>query len=496
MVVSTNDPSKTMFGQSPFRAMDDNDAEPAEPQAPAAPASPAVARSKASLFFDEDGWDVPEERISGSFAVAREGGSLNTSEVAESLGLEDVPQATLVEETEIERPFSGTMRFRPEDLAGLGADAEHEDEVIQPGAEAVEESVATAPVGADEPAVAARPFGGTMMFSAQDIVGAFDDEADDETRGLRPYEQDVRRATTQENAGIDKRPDGERQFSGTMRFRREELAEMGSGNKATTEVDLRALAYTTGASQVVENEVVEPDADEASAGSDQPHVGLPATETTSEEAAEPISNRTMMGVSPFFVGAEANEPVAEVTPAVPADLAGDSGEESTEETAAEAAGEAESATSEEVDRGADVDTAAADVAVASEENAEEQAHESDTPTAEADANASDSSDASPVDGPAAAPDQAGVEAAPVPVVEDDVRRAPAVTQPTQLMPALTMPQTIAGETDALLGASKLPASTPSTPSKEESSGSPVAMIAVVVLIALVVLVLAAMLVLR
>lgn len=269
--MATNDPSKTMFGISPFNASDDGDAEEAAPQSSTETPTAAVASVKRSLFFDEDGWDIPEERISGAHAAARERTTHDPLAVSESLGLADASSAPVA--LQEERPFSGTMRLRAEDLAQEGSGDD-------PGASSVDSG--TEESTTDEPAP--RPFSGTMMFSAQDIVGALDAEQGEESMDSRPYEQEVRRATTQETRGIEpESKETERTSSGTMRFRPEELAAMDDGSRPTTEFDLRGLAHTTGSADVVAADV----ADSADSESVEPEV--PDSDESTNDAQQAVA---------------------------------------------------------------------------------------------------------------------------------------------------------------------------------------------------------------
>ncbi len=262
--MATNDPSKTMFGISPFNARDEGDAEEAAPESPTETPAVAVASMKRSLFFDEDGWDVPEERMSGAHAVARERTTHDPLAVSESLGLTDAASAPVA--LDEERPFSGTIRLRADDLAQEGSGDD-------PGPTSLRSD--TEESASDEPGP--RPFTGTMMFSAQDIVGALDAEQGEESIDSRPYEQEVRRATTQETRGIEaESKETERTSSGTMRFRPEELAAMDDGSRPTTEFDLRGLAHTTGSADAVAADA----ADSADSDSSEPDVSDSDESTT------------------------------------------------------------------------------------------------------------------------------------------------------------------------------------------------------------------------
>jgi hypothetical protein len=272
--VSQDNRNKTMFGRSPFHVADDGAEVAAEQvRAPGGASAP-------SLGFDEDGWDIDEVAISGSRPAAVSGASpvapaaptapaiavagsppggsffgggtmrIQRSDVDDAVSASSMRRPA--PEPESEQPFTGTMRFRPEDLAGVTDRARAPVETAAAAQQAFtgtmrlsrhEMDAALIAVGVQAPPAAsaapeeARTFTGTMRFRAEDL-GGLGEDVDSPTvenpmaggqASVRPASDPPAEATV-------------RAFTGTMRFRPEDIddvvnarASRSAASKSTVE---------------------------------------------------------------------------------------------------------------------------------------------------------------------------------------------------------------------------------------------------------------------
>lgn len=272
--MSQDNRNKTMFGRSPFHVEDDGAAVPAQQ------VRPPGGASAPSLGFDEDGWDIDEVAISGSRPAVVSGASpvapaAPTAPASSDTGstpggsffgggtmriprsdVDDAVSASSMRrpapEPESERAFTGTMRFRPEDLAGVTDRAPAPVETAEATQRAFtgtmrlsrnEMDAALAAVGVQAPSAAsaapeeARTFTGTMRFRAEDIGGLREDANSPTVENpMAGGQASVRLASDPpEEATV-------RAFTGTMRFRPEDIddvvnarASRSAASKSTVE---------------------------------------------------------------------------------------------------------------------------------------------------------------------------------------------------------------------------------------------------------------------
>lgn len=451
--MATNDPSKTMFGISPFNLNDEEGEKDANPGNTGGAAAAAAAReseqaAKRALFFDEDGWDVPEDRITGSFPASG-AGPLAKPDLGAAIGLTESQASGRAS------IGSGTMRFRA-------------DQLMMP-----EEPAGAA--SEPEPSTSARPFSGTMMFSAQNMADALSAMSEDapptadpvlstesepadapdtaQMRGLRDEEIEEARVP------VESRP-----FTGTMRLRRIDLMAGEEGHKTTQEVDLSFLASATGAHQMPDS----PASPRASVAAD----GSGATTSTGGS----VHGQPQWATMPVGAAIESTDEVVPPT-----------GEHRALEVVPDAAA---------ASPGTDVDDGLA--AEIPPSDGTPSLHDSGTPIG-----GSPVTDEVPESTPEAAATASSAAAAVSPVAKNEPETAPvveskrpAVTQPTQLMPALTLPPSIAGERDQVLDRLVAPTRPSHPPVPSTEAGPSPWLIALFIVAAITILTLAALFVLR